>query len=122
MKQQKSIYWITTGLFSLWMLKNAGLYLTSEEAKKLCIHFGFPDYFRIELAVAKIVGVIVLLIPVTKMWLKEWAYAGFVITIISGFIAHLGSGDSIAASLSALIALVILMASYTSYHKFQIKL
>lgn len=106
-------------MFSLWMLKNAWLYLTSEEAKRLQEHFGFPDYFRIELAIAKITGVTVLLLPITKRWLKEWAYAGFVITVISGFIAHLASGDSISVSLSALIALATFMASYISYHQLQ---
>lgn len=31
-------------------------YLNSDAAKRLCAHFGFPDYFRVELACAKIIG------------------------------------------------------------------
>jgi putative oxidoreductase len=117
MKSQKIIYSITTGLFSLWMMKNAYAYLTTEEAKQLCIHFGLPDYLRIELAIFKIIGVLVLLLPIIRGRLKEWAYAGFTITMISGFIAHLASGDSLVSSLSALLALVILLTSYFSFHK-----
>jgi hypothetical protein len=37
---------------------------------------GFPAYFRVELAWAKLLGVVVLLAPVPAR-LKEWAYAGF---------------------------------------------
>jgi len=107
----KVVYWVTTGLFCLWMMLNAYAYLFSEEAKHICAHFGFPDYFRVELAIAKIMGVIVLLLPI-RFRLKEWAYAGFAITVISGFIAHLSSGDSLLSSSSALIALVLLFTSY----------
>lgn len=101
------------------MLGNAYGYLTSEEARRLCVHFGFPDYFRVELAVAKLIGVIVLVLPGLKGRINEWAYAGFVITVISGFIAHLASGDSFRNSASALIALVLVVVSYASYHRLQ---
>jgi hypothetical protein len=107
----KVVYWITTGLFSLWMLLNACAYLFSAEAKRLCAHFGFPDYFRVELAIAKIIGVIVLL----AFKRKEWAYAGFTITVISGFIAHLASGDSLLSASAALLALSLLLTSYIYY-------
>jgi len=112
---RNTIYWISTGLFALWMLANARAYLTSDEAKILCRHFGFPDYFRIELAVAKILGTVILLLPFFKGRIKEWAYAGFTITVISGFIAHLASGGSRASSASALLAMFILLTSYLTY-------
>lgn len=116
MNKQKALYWTTTGLFSLWMVANAYAYLFSDEAKRLCIHFGFPGYFRVELAIAKIAGVIVLFLPTKQLWLREWAYSGFVITIISGFIAHLFSGDGLLSASSALIALVILLISCFTYY------
>lgn len=116
MKLQKMTYLTATGLFSAWMLLNAYAYLTSEQAKILCKHFGFPDYFRVELAIAKILGTLILVLPSIKGRLKEWVYSGFTITVISGFIAHLASGDTLAESSSALIALVLLLASYFSYH------
>lgn len=119
MANQRIIYWTATGIFSIWMLMNALAYLTSDEAKRLCAHFGFPDYFRVELAIMKILGTISLLLPVIKGNLKEWAYAGFTFTVISGFIAHLLSGDLLISSCSAIIALVILLISYFSYHNLQ---
>ncbi|WP_461069652.1 DoxX family protein [Spirosoma horti] len=120
MKRLTIIYWVTTVMFSLWMLANAYAYLTSEEARRLCAHFGFPDYFRVELAVAKVIGITVLVPPLLKGRIKEWAYAGFVITVISGFIAHLASGDSVRDSASALLALVLILISYASYHRLQV--
>jgi hypothetical protein len=56
-------------------------------------HLGFPAYFRIELSWAKLIGVAVLLAPVPAR-LKEWAYAGMAITLVSALIAHFALGDA----------------------------
>ena len=55
-------------------------------------HLGFPDYFRVELSWAKLLGVVLLLAPVPAR-LKEWAHAGFAITLGSALIAHFAVGD-----------------------------
>ena len=55
-------------------------------------HLGFPDYFRIELSWAKFLGLALLVAPAPTR-LKEWAYAGFAITIVSALIAHFSVGD-----------------------------
>lgn len=59
-------------------------------------HLGFPAYFRIELSWAKFVGLAALLIPMVPARVKEWAYAGFAITLVSAVMAHLASGDGFA--------------------------
>jgi hypothetical protein len=46
----------------------------------------------VELSWAKLLGVVLLLAPVPAR-LKEWAYAGFAITLGSALIAHLSVGD-----------------------------
>ena len=49
---------------------------------------GFTDYFRVELACAKLLGAVLLYAPVPARR-KEWAYAAFAITLGSGpFRAH----------------------------------
>ena len=53
---------------------------------------GFTDYFRVELAWAKLLGAVLLLAPVPAR-LKEWAYAAFAITLGSTLIAHLSIGE-----------------------------
>jgi hypothetical protein len=55
-------------------------------------HLGFPTYFRVELSWAKLLGVLFILAPVPSR-LKEWAYAGFAITLGSALIAHFSMGD-----------------------------
>ncbi len=66
--------------------------LTLPQVAEAFRHLGFPDYFRVELSWAKFLGVAVLLAPVPGR-LKEWAYAGFAITLVSALIAHLVVGD-----------------------------
>jgi DoxX-like family len=57
-------------------------------------HLGFPAYFKVELTVAKILGVLALVIPAVPFKVKEFAYAGFAITLVSAAVAHFGRGDA----------------------------
>jgi hypothetical protein len=74
-------------------------------------HLGFPNYFRIELTAAKIIGAFMLLIPQVPARIKEWIYVAFSINLISAFIAKLNSGYSIAASSEPLLVFIILIVS-----------
>jgi hypothetical protein len=111
----KITYWITTAIVALMMTYSAYAYLTQPTMAAGFHHLGFPDYFRIELAIAKIAGVVVLLAPVS-LRLKEWAYAGFAFTFISAFIAHTASGDPVSARAMPLVLLILLTVSYITYH------
>ena len=51
-------------------------------------------YFKAELTIAKILGVLALVIPAVPVKVKEFAYAGFAITLVSAAIAHFGRGDA----------------------------
>ncbi len=118
MKNYKLIFWISTGLFSAFMLFSAYGYLTSEEMKGAFTHLGFPaDYFRIELAIAKVLGVAALLLPFVPRTLKGLAYAGFTINLVSALIAHVA--NSYHAYGFIIFATVTLALSYYSYLKFQ---
>lgn len=117
MKKNKIIYWVVTGIVGAMMLFSAYGYLTSEKMKGAFVHLGLPDYFRIELAIAKIIGVIVLLLPTIPKRIKELAYFSFALTFISAFIAHTASGDPISAAIMPIIFLGILAASYIYSNK-----
>jgi uncharacterized membrane protein YphA (DoxX/SURF4 family) len=116
MNKLKITYWITTGIFSAMMLFSAMMYFTSPDMAQTFEHLGFPDYFRIELGIAKIIGVLLLLAPFTGR-LKEWVYAGFTINMISGSIAHAAAGDPISAVLTPLVLLGVLAVSYGMLQK-----
>lgn len=81
------------------------------------IHFGLPDYLRYELAIFKIAGLIVLLVPQFPSRIKEWAYAGFSITLISAVIAHYYTGDSFLRSLEPMIFFIVLVVSNIYLYK-----
>ncbi|MBS1915365.1 MAG: DoxX family protein [Bacteroidetes bacterium] len=112
MKKDKIIFWISTTVLALMMLFSAYNYLANDQIKGAFVHLGFPSYFRIELAVAKILGAIVLLVPFASQTVKSIAYIGFGITFISAFIAHLSSGDRFSYAAMPLIFLAVLIVSY----------
>jgi hypothetical protein len=85
-------YWVVTALFCLQMGFTAYAQLQLPQVAQMFAHLGFPDYFRVELSWAKLIGVVLLLAPVSAR-LKEWAYAGFAITLASALVAHFSVGD-----------------------------
>jgi hypothetical protein len=116
MKATKIFYWILTGVISVMMLYSGYAYLNNPQVAQAFTHFGYPGYFRVELAIGKIIGVVLLLSPVPPR-IKEWTYAGFGITFVSAFIAHTMSGDPLFNRLMPLLFLALLAGSYLTYHK-----
>src|SRR5580704_3359691 len=103
------VYSIVTALFCLQMSFTAYAQLRLPQVAEAFTHFGFPDYFRVELSWAKLLGVALMLAPAPAR-LQEWAYAGFAINLASALIAHFALGDgpevwSWAAATSVLWAL-----------------
>jgi hypothetical protein len=86
------VYWLVTALFCLQLGFTAWAQLRLPQVAMMFTHLGFPDYFRVELSWAKLLGVALLLVPVPAR-LKEWAYAGFAITLGSALVAHFAMGD-----------------------------
>jgi hypothetical protein len=85
-------FWIATALFCLQIGFTAYAQLCLPQVAAAFTHLGFPPYFRVELSLAKFLGVLLLIAPVPAR-LKEWAYAGFAITLGSALIAHFSLGD-----------------------------
>jgi hypothetical protein len=85
-------FWISTALFCFQIGFTAYAQLRLPQVSQAFIHLGFPAYFRVELSWAKFAGIVVLLAPIPAR-LKEWAYAGFAVTLVSALIAHLSVGD-----------------------------
>ena len=85
-------FWTVTALFCLQIGFTAYAQLSLPQVAEAFAHLGFPGYFRVELASAKLLGVVLLLAPVPAR-LKESAYAGFAITLGSALVAHFAVGD-----------------------------
>jgi uncharacterized membrane protein YphA (DoxX/SURF4 family) len=121
MKANKITYWVTTSIVSLMMIFSAYSYLSKPAMVEAFNHLGYPNYFRIELAIAKLIGAVLLITPLSSR-IKEWAYAGFGITFISAFIAHTASGDPVTNRVMPLVFLALLIVSYVTYHRLPKKL
>ena len=117
MKKNRIIYWASTAVISGMMLFSAFSYLTNDQAKNAFVHFGFPGYFRIELAAAKILGALALVIPGIPITIRQFAYFGFALTFLSAFVAHTSVGDTVVHEVMPLIFLVILGVSYFYHNK-----
>ena len=117
-------FWIFTALFCLEMSFTAYYELLRlPEAAQAFARLGFSAAsFRVELSWAKVAGVVALLIPMFPARgaiyvIKEWAYAGFAINLVSALIAHLsisdrrGGVDAVRDHQRALGALILLLAA-----------
>jgi DoxX-like family len=85
-------FWTVTAFFCVQIGFTAYAQLSLPQVAEAFTRLGFPDYFRVQLAWAKILGIVLLLAPVPAR-LKEWAYAGFAITLVSAVIAHVSIGE-----------------------------
>ncbi|PYR77245.1 MAG: hypothetical protein DMF86_09830 [Acidobacteria bacterium] len=70
---------------------------------------------------AKILGVLALVISVVPFKVKEFAYSGFAITLVSASIAHFGRGDarnlSVLYVIDPLVFFGLLAVSYFYFEK-----
>jgi hypothetical protein len=112
-------FWIATSLFALQMGFTAYAQLKLPQVAQSFAHLGFPSYFRVELALAKFAGLIALLVPMVPARVKEWAYAGFAITLVSAVIAHLAIGEGVTAWGWAVATGVLWAASYFFWRRMQ---
>lgn len=117
-KRTKIAYWIFTSLFVLQIGFTAYAQLCLPQVAQVFAHLGFPNYFRIELSWLKFAAVIVLLAPAPAR-LKEWAYAGFAITLGSALIAHLAVGDDASKWSWSVGTFVLWALSYYFYRKLE---
>jgi putative oxidoreductase len=120
-KKLTAAFWIVTALFCLEMSFTAYYeLLVLPQASQAFTRLGFPsDLFRVELSWAKVAGVLVLLIPAVPARLKEWAYAGFAINLISALIAHLSIHDRRAAFVPSTITGVLWAFSYVFWRRLE---
>ena len=115
MKSQKIIYYVSTGLLTLFMLYSVNMYVFNHEViSEVFKGFGYPAYIIYPYAGAKLLGLFAIWNPKFKI-LKEWAYAGFFFAFILAFFAHYMNGDG--QQMGALIAMVLLLTSYFSNKK-----
>lgn len=118
MKRTNIMYWAVTALVALQLAMAGIMYFTDPEVATGFAHLGFPDYFRQELGIAKLIAAVVIILPMVPLRIKEWGYAGAGITFVSAFIAHT-SVDGVSTAIAPVVSLLLLVVSYIYLHKRQ---
>jgi len=118
-KKINMLYWIFTILFSALMLFSSWSSIVVNEDSVKLIHdmLGYPKYFIPFTGWAKLIGVIVILLPGFSR-IKEWAYAGLFFDLV----AAVYSGIAVAKTFDPLILTMLAwfvpgILSYMYWHK-----
>ena len=117
MRKLNTTYWIITGLASVIMLMaSIPDVLQIQGAVDIFKHLGYPTYLLPFIGFAKILGVVVILLPIFQT-LKEWAYAGLVFDLLGALYSHLSVGDRPGNWFFAVVALFLVGSSYALYRR-----
>ena len=120
MKKLNIAYWIITGLFSAFMIFSSydNALLGAQSVQFLHDYMGYPIYFIPWIGWAKILGALAIILPMVPSRVKEWAYFGLFIDLLTAlysFIALKAPDPSGYVFMTVFIGVNI--ASYVLYHK-----
>lgn len=118
MKTTKILYWTITILFGGFMLSTAIPNIMNNKDSIDFIHtmMGFPLYFIPFIGVAKVLGVIGILVPGFPR-IKEWAYAGLTFDLVAATYSFIAMGNPFSDWAMMLLIIAFCLASYVLYHK-----
>jgi len=116
-KRDTIIFWVSTGLFGAMMLSSAiPNLLSAPEWLTIFEALGYPKYLLPFLGVAKLLGIIALLVPGFNR-IKEWAYAGFFFDLVGATYSALVAFPFDPRILSMLLFFGLGALSYVYHHK-----
>lgn len=122
MKKINLIYWISTIIAAGLMIFSAipDALLTNDAKQFMGGYMHFPDYFTQFIGVAKILGVIGILVPGFPR-IKEWAYAGLFFDLVGAVYSQIALHTPLwgpqGGWILMLIWIIPLVVSYIYYHK-----
>jgi hypothetical protein len=116
-KRTTILFWVFTGIFCLFMLPGSiGNILSEPEWVDVFKQLGYPLYLLSFLGVAKLLGIIVLLVPGFPR-LKEWAYAGMFFDLVGAVYSGLMAGGFDPLMLIMILPFLFGGLSYVFHHK-----
>ena len=116
-KNAKRIYWTGTVLTSLWFGASGFFELTKNPIVwDITLQLGYPAYFIYVLGIAKLSGIIVLLIPGKLLRLKEWVFAGVFFDIIFAFASKMSVVGPL-GTVDAIVAFTMVSITYLMFRK-----
>ncbi|TAL46484.1 MAG: DoxX family protein [Chitinophagaceae bacterium] len=117
-KNIKILYWVFTLLFAAFMTwSSVPSVVSSPDAIKFQHDYlGYPNYFIPFIGVAKLLGIVAILIPGFPR-IKEWAYAGLFFDLAGAIYSIFMTGKPDISMLFMLVPVTLGILSYVFYHK-----
>lgn len=118
MKKINIIYWVSTVLFGGFMLSTAipNIMVSPDSVALIADQLGYPKYFIAFVGVAKLLGVVAILIPGFPR-IKEWAYAGLFFDLLGATYSAIAVEGLHLPMLFMVLPFGIGALSYIYYHK-----
>ena len=118
MKKLNILYWVTTGLFGAFMGMTGvqNMLVTQGSIDLITTDLGYPEYIIPFLGLAKVLGVLGILLPIPPR-LKEWAYAGLFFDFIGAIYSGVADNGFDPLMLTLLVPFAIGGLSYGAYHR-----
>lgn len=111
-KRNKIIYWIATIWLALGMVSTGIVQLFQmKDEIAFILKLGYPAYFISLLGAAKLLGVVVILLPGLTL-LKEWAYSGYFFMMAGAVVSHIIVHSPAGELFPALLLLVLTLVSW----------
>lgn len=116
-KRNRIIFWTSTALFCAFMSTSTiPNILSAPEWVAVFKQLGYPSYMLPFIGIAKLLGIIALLVPGFPR-IKEWAYAGMFFDLTGAVYSGLSVGGFHPQMLVMLVPFVLGAISYVFHHK-----
>lgn len=120
-KRDRVIFWVSTGLLSAFMLSSAiPNIMSTQEWIDIFEMLGYPLYMLPFIGMAKLLGVIAILVPGFPR-IKEWAYAGLFFDLTGAVYSGISVGGFDPQMLVLLVPFGLGVVSYIYHHKLNSK-
>ena len=118
MRKLNILYWTSTGLFGLFMGMTGiqNLLATQGSVDLIVTDLGYPLYIVPFLGVAKVLGVIGILVPLPR-WIREWSYAGLFFDLIGAMYSGVADNGFDPAMLTMIVPFALMGLSYGAYQR-----
>lgn len=105
------LYWISTSIVALFLIWSAYSYAWSKATIDGVQALGFPDFFRVQLIVLKVLAAFCLMIPMVPETIKQWSYAGVGLFLLTAIVAHIAHKDPVFITIINLFLFLLLAIS-----------
>jgi uncharacterized membrane protein YphA (DoxX/SURF4 family) len=107
-------YWASTAWLAFVLIAGGVAYLAHQaDAAAGIAQLGYPPYVLVIVGVWKVAGGLVLLAPGLPR-LKEWAYAGAVIDLLSAAASHLARGNAAHHVIVPIVFTIVALVSWAT--------